>query len=67
MSRWQSGAYAWPNDNGHIIRWAEAGGDHAATTFEWDIYLLLRLVVCPQKFIAVKCQQWLSSPDETTF
>ncbi len=27
------------NDNGHIIRWAEAGGDHAATSFEWDIYL----------------------------
>lgn len=27
------------NDNGHIIRWAEAGGEHAATSFEWDIYL----------------------------
>lgn len=27
------------NDNGHIIRWAETNGDHAATTFEWDIYL----------------------------
>lgn len=27
------------NDNGHIIRWAEAGGNHAATSFEWDIYL----------------------------
>ncbi|BBI66342.1 phosphatase [Psychrobacter sp. KH172YL61] len=27
------------NDNGHIIRWAETGGDHAATSFEWDIYL----------------------------
>ena len=27
------------NDNGHIIRWAEMGGDHAATSFEWDIYL----------------------------
>ncbi|WP_201596775.1 PhoX family protein [Psychrobacter vallis] len=27
------------NKNGHIIRWAEAGGDHAATSFEWDIYL----------------------------
>ncbi|MBP2279310.1 secreted PhoX family phosphatase [Psychrobacter sp. PL19] len=27
------------NDNGHIIRWAETGGDHAAMSFEWDIYL----------------------------
>lgn len=27
------------NVNGHIIRWREAGGDHTATTFNWDIYL----------------------------
>ena len=27
------------NPNGHIIRWREAGGDPAATTFAWDIYL----------------------------
>jgi hypothetical protein len=25
---------------GHIIRWREAGGDPAATRFEWDIFLL---------------------------
>ncbi|GAA4413248.1 PhoX family phosphatase [Fodinibacter luteus] len=29
-----------PNPWGHIIRWQEAGGDHAATTFEWDLFLL---------------------------
>jgi hypothetical protein len=28
------------NRYGHIIRWREAGGDAAATSFEWDIYLL---------------------------
>lgn len=28
-----------PNLHGHIIRWAETGGDHAATTFDWDIFL----------------------------
>ena len=28
-----------PNLYGHIIRWQEAGGDHAAD-FEWDIFLL---------------------------
>ncbi|GGC58503.1 PhoX family protein [Marinobacter halophilus] len=27
------------NQNGHIIRWREAGGDHASTTFDWDIFL----------------------------
>ncbi|NYR09921.1 PhoX family phosphatase [Psychrobacter sp. BI730] len=36
---YQSNGKALGNDNGHIIRWAEAGGDHAATSFEWDIYL----------------------------
>ena len=27
------------NRHGHIIRWAEANGDHASTTFDWDIFL----------------------------
>ncbi|MFN9772827.1 MAG: PhoX family protein [Burkholderiales bacterium] len=27
------------NPNGHIIRWLETGGDTAALTFGWDIYL----------------------------
>ena len=29
-----------PNPWGHIIRWQEAGGDHAATSFQWDLFLL---------------------------
>ncbi|MEO6714890.1 MAG: PhoX family phosphatase, partial [Mycobacteriales bacterium] len=29
-----------PNKWGHIIRWAEDGNDHAATTFQWDLFLL---------------------------
>ena len=28
------------NRHGHIIRWAEQGGDHTALTFDWDIFLL---------------------------
>ena len=28
------------NRYGHIIRWREAGGDPAATTFNWDIFVL---------------------------
>ena len=27
------------NVNGHIIRWREAGHNHGATTFNWDVYL----------------------------
>lgn len=27
------------NVHGHIIRWREADNDHAATRFQWDIYL----------------------------
>ena len=27
------------NRHGHIIRWAESNGDHASTTFDWDIFL----------------------------
>ncbi|WP_285261391.1 PhoX family protein [Halopseudomonas bauzanensis] len=27
------------NRHGHIIRWAEADGKHASTSFEWDIFL----------------------------
>lgn len=28
-----------PNVMGHIVRWREAGGDPAATTFKWDVFL----------------------------
>ncbi|MBI1892007.1 MAG: PhoX family phosphatase [Burkholderiales bacterium] len=27
------------NPNGHIVRWAEAGGNVAATSFAWDVFL----------------------------
>ncbi|MDQ3739112.1 MAG: DUF839 domain-containing protein, partial [Actinomycetota bacterium] len=29
-----------PNVWGHIVRWEEAGGDHTATSFAWDIFVL---------------------------
>lgn len=28
------------NRHGHIIRWAEADGDHTSTTFAWDIFFI---------------------------
>jgi secreted PhoX family phosphatase len=34
-----SGTNQTGNPNGHIIRWAETGGDPSATTFRWDIFL----------------------------
>jgi len=29
-----------PNMWGHIIRWEERGGDHSATAFGWDLFLI---------------------------
>jgi secreted PhoX family phosphatase len=29
-----------PNADGHIVRWHESKGDHAATTFDWDLFLV---------------------------
>ena len=56
------------NENGHIIRWAEAGGDHAAMSFEWDIYLFAN----PYDLAAENLSQLndsndLSSPDGLYF
>ncbi|WP_289116345.1 PhoX family phosphatase [uncultured Psychrobacter sp.] len=56
------------NKNGHIIRWAEAGGDHAALSFEWDIYLF----GAPSNLSAENLSQLsasndLSSPDGLYF
>ncbi len=29
-----------PNPYGHLLRWTEAGGDHAATRFDWEVFIL---------------------------
>ena len=29
-----------PNRWGHIVRWDEAGRDHASTTFHWDLFVI---------------------------
>jgi uncharacterized protein len=40
-SGWPGGANPRsPNPYGHIIRWTERGGDHTATAFHWDIFVL---------------------------
>ena len=65
---YDAGGKARGNDNGHIIRWAEAGGDHAAISFEWDIYLF----AAPSDLSAENLSQLndsndLSSPDGLYF
>jgi secreted PhoX family phosphatase len=40
------------NDYGHIIRWRETGGDVAAATFEWDIF-----VQCGDKSVFTTAKQ----------
>ena len=60
------------NRHGHIIRWAEAGGEHASTTFEWDIFLFggdagqsgqQNLVGAGPDGAALTADNLLSSPD----
>jgi secreted PhoX family phosphatase len=43
------------NLHGHIIRWKPAGSDHAADTFQWDIFLLAG--------VETPTQDLFSSPD----
>ncbi|MCD6252595.1 MAG: PhoX family phosphatase [Psychrobacter sp.] len=56
------------NDNGHIIRWAEAGGDHTALTFEWDIYLFATPYdLAAENLSQLNASNDLSSPDGLYF
>ena len=56
------------NDNGHIIRWAEMGGDHAATNFEWDIYLFAAPNdLTAENLSGLNANNDLSSPDGLYF
>ena len=56
------------NDNGHIIRWAEMGGDHAATNFEWDIYLFAAPSdLTAENLSGLNANNDLSSPDGLYF
>ncbi len=56
------------NDNGHIIRWSETGGDHAATSFEWDIYLFAAPnELAAENLSALTAKNDFSSPDGLYF
>lgn len=56
------------NRNGHIIRWAESNGDHAATTFTWDIYLFAAPnTLTAENLSGLSANNDLSSPDGLYF
>ena len=56
------------NRNGHIIRWAENNGDHAATSFNWDIYLFASPAdLTAENLSGLTANNDLSSPDGLYF
>ena len=61
-----------PNPYGHIIRWAEANGDHAATSFDWDIYVFAgesgtQTVVEGETVVELDQSNLFNSPDGLWF
>ena len=58
------------NVNGHILRVAEAGGDAAATSFKWDVYLFAAEAEADAGKInlsSLTAEQDMSSPDGLWF
>ncbi|MCQ8897724.1 DUF839 domain-containing protein [Limnobacter humi] len=65
-----TGTGAAQNANGHIIRFAEANANPAATAFRWDIYLFgaeIRNTAAGVNVSALTAQQDFSSPDGCWF
>jgi secreted PhoX family phosphatase len=58
------------NKYGHIIELVEAGGDHAATQFRWDIFLACGDPTNPEHRTSYQGHQdvsWLATPDNIAF
>jgi secreted PhoX family phosphatase len=60
------------NRTGHIIRWSEAGGDHAATSFDWDIFVFAgeqgtETVVDGEAVVTLDDDNIFNSPDGLWF
>ncbi|MDH2274220.1 PhoX family protein [Moraxella porci] len=56
------------NQHGHIIRWHEQNGDHAATRFNWDVYLFAAPNdLTEQNLSNLSADNDLSSPDGLYF
>ena len=60
------------NRTGHIIRWTEQGGDHAATSFDWDIFVFggeqgTETVVDGEAVVTLTDDNIFNSPDGLWF
>lgn len=60
------------NRTGHIIRWTEANNDHAATSFDWDIFVFggeqgTETVVDGQAVVTLDDDNIFNSPDGLWF
>ncbi len=60
------------NINGHIIRWAEAGNDYTATSFDWDIFVFAgeqgtETVVDGEAVVTLDDSNIFNSPDGLWF
>ncbi|MBN7771072.1 PhoX family phosphatase [Marinobacter daepoensis] len=60
------------NINGHIIRWTEADGNHAAMAFEWDIFVFAgeqgtETVVDGEAVVTLGDENIFNSPDGLWF
>lgn len=60
------------NRTGHIIRWMEAGNNHAATSFEWDIFVFAgeqgtETVVDGEAVVTLDDDNIFNSPDGLWF
>ncbi|ONF42966.1 Tat pathway signal protein [Marinobacter lutaoensis] len=60
------------NQTGHIIRWQEAGNDHAATGFQWDIFVFAgtqgtETVVDGEAVVTLDDDNIFNSPDGLWF
>lgn len=60
------------NSTGHIIRWTEAGNDHTATSFDWDIFVFAGVqgtetVVDGETVVSLNDDNIFNSPDGLWF
>ncbi|KMQ75778.1 PhoX family protein [Marinobacter subterrani] len=60
------------NNTGHIIRWSEQGNDHAATSFDWDIFVFAgeqgtETVVDGEVIVSLTDDNIFNSPDGLWF
>ncbi len=56
------------NPNGHVIRWREDNGNHAALKFQWDVLRIWYTIrPCSCKLVWLNCKNDFSSPDGLVF